>query len=573
MKKLTLMLFLTAIATVAVAPAHAESSSGQDSALHAVPPVANPCPRLAAGSIVQNPPSLFSQHGVLTANFSYQTTTDADGKTLFCFMTPDGLENPTLRVHPGDHLVINVTNNTPAMPVEMHIDPPNCGDTAMTESSVNIHYHGTNTSPTCHSDEVIHTVINSGHTFIYNVHFPADEPPGMYWYHPHIHGHVEAALQGGGSGAIIVEGIEDFQHAVAAMRQMILIVRDQNVAGDPPPGDNVPAWDLTLNNIPIAYPAEIPAVMRMHPGERQLWRVSNSSADSIIDLQVRYDGTAQKLQIVGLDGVPTGSQDGTRRGRIVNARHVLIPVAGRAEFIVTGPSSAVKNAKLVTLAINTGSDGDNDPQRTLATIQTVAGPLPSVVRNGNAVPATIGPTWKQRFENLAIAKVTAQRSLYFSENNPLSQFFITVEGATPTLFDPNNPPAIVTTQGSVEDWTIENRALEVHNFHIHQIHFMVLSQKNFEANGSKKDPSIQRQFMDTIQIPSWDGNPHHRFPRVTVRMDFRGMDIGDFVYHCHIAEHEDNGMMAIVRVVPATASARPALAPKAFIGADFAQRK
>ena len=233
----------------------------------------------------------------------------------------------------------------------------------------------------------------------------------------------------------------------------------------------------------------------------------------------------------------------------------------------------MKNAKLVTLAINTGSDGDNDPQRTLATIQTVAGPLPSVVRNGNAVPATIGPTWKQRFENLASARVTAQRRLYFSENNPLSQFFITVEGATPTLFDPNNPPAIVTTQGSVEDWTIENRTLEVHNFHIHQIHFMVLAQKNFEANGSKKDPSVQRQFLDTIQIPAWDGNPHHRFPRVTVRMDFRGMDIGDFVYHCHIAEHEDDGMMAIVRVVPAIASARPALAPKASIGADLARRK
>jgi FtsP/CotA-like multicopper oxidase with cupredoxin domain len=205
------------------------------------------------------------------------------------------------------------------MPVEMHIDPPNCGDTAMTESSVNIHYHGTNTSPNCHSDEVIHTVINSGHTFAYNVQIPADEPPGLYWYHPHIHGHVEAALQGGGSGAVVVEGIEDFQHAVAAMRQMIIVVRDQNVAGDPLPGGNVPSWDLTLNNIPIAYPAEIPAVIQMHPGERQLWRVSNSSAGSIIDLQVRYDGTMQKLQIVGLDGVPTGSQDGTRRGKIVKS--------------------------------------------------------------------------------------------------------------------------------------------------------------------------------------------------------------------------------------------------------------
>ena len=357
------------------------------------------------------------------------------------------------------------------------------------------------------------------------------------------------------------------------MREMIIVVRDQNVAGSPPDGDNVPSWDLTLNNIPIAYPAEIPAVIRMHPGERQLWRISNSSADSIIDLQVRYDGAVQRLQIVGLDGVPTGSQDGTGRGKIVNARHVLIPVAGRAEFIVTGPSATVKNAQLMTLAINTGSDGDNDPQRTLATIQTVAGPLQSVSANENAVPAAIGPTWGQRFENLASARVTAQRTLYFSENNPLSQFFITVEGATPTLFDPNNPPAIVTTQGSVEDWTIENRTLEVHDFHIHQIHFMVLAQKYFEANGSKKDPSVQRQFMDTIQVPAWDGNPHHRFPSVTMRMDFRGMDIGDFVYHCHIAEHEDDGMMAIVRVVPAIASARIPVPPKASAGAGFAQRK
>ena len=98
MKKHIIMLLVTAIAAVAVTPAHAESSSGQDSALHAVLPVANPCPRLAAGSIVQNPPSLFSQHGVLTANFSYQTTTDTDVRTLFCFMTPDGLE---MEVGPG----------------------------------------------------------------------------------------------------------------------------------------------------------------------------------------------------------------------------------------------------------------------------------------------------------------------------------------------------------------------------------------------------------------------------------------------------------------------------------------
>jgi FtsP/CotA-like multicopper oxidase with cupredoxin domain len=60
--------------------------------------------------------------------------------------------------------------------------------------------------------------------------------------------------------------------------------------------------------------------------------------------------------------------------------------------------------------------------------------------------------------------------------------------------------------------------------------------------------AAERQFRDTIQIPYWSG--HGPYPSVTVRMDFRGMDVGDFVYHCHILGHEDAGMMAIIRVLP-----------------------
>jgi hypothetical protein len=344
-----------------------------------------------------------------------------------------------------------------------------------------------------------------------------------------------------------VEGIECFQPAVAGLQQKILIIRDQPVAGSPEPGGKVASWDLTLNNVPIAFPAEIPATLRMVRRRREFWRVSNSSSDSILDLRVLFDGVPQYLQVVGRDGVPTGSQDGARRGRIVSATHILIPTAGRAEFIVSAPSSATKDARLVTSAINTGPDGDNDPQRTLATIQTRK---LSSLANDTAVPSTIGPTWPQRFEGLATATPTTARKLFFSEDNPNSKFFITVDGATPTLFDPNNPPAVVTTQGSVEDWTIENRTLENHEFHMHQIHFLVLSQNNFEINGSRPDRTIQGQFMDMIQVPFWDGDPTRHFPSVKVRMDFRGPDVGDFVYHCHIAEHEDDGMMAIIRVLP-----------------------
>ena len=43
--------------------------------------------------------------------------------------------------------------------------------------------------------------------------------------------------------------------------------------------------------------------------------------------------------------------------------------------------------------------------------------------------------------------------------------------------------------------------------------------------------------LDMVDIPFWSGEGP--YPSVKVRLDFRGADIGDFVYHCHILEHED----------------------------------
>lgn len=510
-----------------------------------------PCPRLPAGSTVTNPPALFSQAGTLTVNLAFNTEQDAQGRTLYCFTTPDGSESPTLHVNPGDHLIVNVKNDlpTPAEAGAMRMATnatTACGATTMDDSSVNIHYHGTNTSPSCHQDEVIHTLINSGETFTYDVAFPSDEPPGLYWYHPHVHGIAERTVQGGASGVIIVDGIEDLQPAVAGLPQRVFVIRDQNVAGNPTPGGSVPSWDVTINYVPIPYPALTPAVIDMAPNEKQFWRVANASADTILDLQVVYDGQPQTIQLVALDGVPIGSQDGSAQGKLISVTHLRLPPASRMEFTVTGPSPKVKSAQFVTRAINTGPDGDNDTRRVLATIQ----PVGDEIGQDAKVSAKLAKPWRQRFEGLADARVTARRHLYFSENADQTQFFITVNGQKPVVFSPDNPPAIETTQGSVEDWTIENRSEENHEFHIHQIHFMVLAQNNFQENGSQPIKALQGQLLDMIDIPFWDGNPQHGYPSVKVRLDFRGQDIGDFVYHCHILNHEDQGMMAIIRVLP-----------------------
>ena len=63
------------------------------------------------------------------------------------------------------------------------------------------------------------------------------------------------------------------------------------------------------------------------------------------------------------------------------------------------------------------------------------------------------------------------------------------------VFEPNEKPVITTKVGAVEDWTIENRALETHAFHIHQIHFEVL-----EMDGK---PVAANDLRDTIEIPYW----------------------------------------------------------------------
>ena len=537
---------------------------------NAVAPVANPCPRFAAGSVVHQPPALFSQNGVLAVQFSYQTTTDSAGRTLYCFMTPSGLENPTLHVKPGDTLQLTVTNNTPAQPLTMKLNSPNCGASMMGASSLNVHYHGTNTSPTCHEDEVIKTIINSGETFQYRVHFPANEPPGLYWYHPHVHGIADQAVLGGGSGALVVDGIQNVQPAVSGLRHRILVLRDQPQVqglGEGPGGctNDIPFEDITVNHVPIDSNQAVaggpvtftPAVLKMEAGERQFWRVTNSSSDTIMDLQVRFDGVPQTIQLVAIDGVPVNSQDGTQPGSLIPVKHFRLPPAARVEFIVNAPAPSVKLAQLVTQSIQTGSNGDCDPNRPIFNIQLVS--QMDNEQDDNVGVFTAANTTSNRFAGLGAAPIAQKRLVYFDEIQPTS-FFMVVDGQPEKVFDPNAPPAIVATQGTVEEWTVENHALENHEFHFHQVHFLVESQNNFGINGMPQAPAVVGQYLDMIEVPGWDGNPAHPYPNVKLRIDFRGPDIGTFVFHCHILNHEDLGMMNIIQVVapPSAKKASPA---------------
>ncbi|MGC2404482.1 MAG: multicopper oxidase family protein [Acidobacteriaceae bacterium] len=539
------------------------------------------CPRPEAGSVVEEPADLRSQNGVLEAQLTVRNAAQPDGSVRYCYTDTAGHESPNLRVHPGDLVILHLINaqidvshgKDSAMPMHQHAHPSadSCTGGIMSPVSTNLHFHGLTIPPLCHQDDVLRTSIQPGDKpFEYRFHVPDDEPPGLYWYHPHIHGFSKQQLLGGASGALIVEGIERAKKATAGLPERVFIIRDQDLLNpNAPPnksepvvpkfmidrdGDSAnngtgfgkPAKDLSINYVPVPYPDYPPATIQMKPGERQLWRVLNASAITYLNLQVLFDRRPQTLGLVAMDGVPMNQHDNLKDS-VDPQTHIGLPPGARVEFIVTGPAEG-QTAVFVTRTVDTGPGGENDTNRALATI-VPSGNAPEAQSRLPGSPEPLPPASQPWLATVAPVR---ERHLYFSEkladpNDPTSavEFYLTVEGQEPKMFDMNSDtPNIVAQQGTVEDWIIENRSSELHAFHIHQLHFLLL-----EYMGRQVSEDFLR---DTINVP-YVNNHSLAYPRIRIRMDFRDPNtVGTFVYHCHLLEHEDKGMMGSIQVVPAT---------------------
>ena len=482
---------------------------------------------------------------MLRMGFAFRSSVGRYGATLYCYVSAGGVQSPTLRVHPGDELVLTLKNDlVGAGPAHVHgnHNQPTCNGGPMTAASTNLHFHGLSIPPTCHQDETLHTLIQPGDPgFEYRVRIPVSEPPGLYWYHPHPHGFSDPQVLGGASGALIVEGMERSDPRVAGLPERVLILRDESVPGLTEDAEDAgPGKNISLNYVPVMYPLYRPAAVSAPPSQREFWRVLNAAADTYFDLQVRYGPVIQDIQdpqpldLVALDGVPVGMDEAAAR-----RTHILLAPGARAEFLVSTPPLGTF-AQLVTLSYNTGPDGAATPYRVIANINVLSG-----AQSAPLMPAAPN-TAVRHFTGLAAAKPVRARRLYFSETVDLkdpkaTKYFIAAEGATPKVFDMNfKRPDIQVRQGTVEDWVIENHAKEAHAFHIHQLHFQVLERDGQKVN----EPALR----DTIDLPYWDGNSQI-YPSVKLRMDFRDPAvIGTFVYHCHILEHEDGGMMGVIQV-------------------------
>jgi FtsP/CotA-like multicopper oxidase with cupredoxin domain len=500
-------------------------------------------PRPLPGSLVVNPLDLYSQNGTLTVNFTLQNQLGSDGFMHYCYVylyQGQQVEAPTLRLNPGDQLVLNLTDNIQSpydkypRKSQMHMRVPgkpgakpndDCNGGMLMGGSTNMHFHGLNIPPVCHQDDVIYTLIQSGDpSFRYNFQVPANDNPGMYWYHPHAHGNTTTQVDGGAAGAIFIEGTIP---GTQGLPERVMVIRQQfNNPNSWLPGPN----QLTINFQPAIFPNAPSPYINVTYGQPEFWRLVNASTQAFLSLQLFYGDTQQQFEVLALDGVPLQTP--------IYETEIDVPPAGRAEFIIPGLPSGQQGVFLSN-GFNTGPVGNpNNPQQLINIFGTDTKKL-----THPAPPPAKPPADRQRFAGLAAQQPTTTRKLYFSEqtvgSNGPTQYFITVDGQKPRVFHMDDPPAIVTNTGSVEDWTVENRSGEAHAFHIHQLHFLVEAINGVPA----PNPDLQ----DTITIPNWSGSGP--YPSVTLRMDFRDPNIaGTFVYHCHILDHEDGGMMAKIQV-------------------------
>ena len=159
------------------------------------------CSRFSPGTDLQDPPSVSSNNGVLRVSLRMQRSPDSNGHLRYCFLDERGNQAPTLRVQQGDTLIVTLKNeiSVPAKPglrkefrnhSSRQQDP--CTADNMVSFATNLHFHGLTIPPVCHQDETLRTTILPGDPpFEYRVQIPRDQPPGLYWYHPHVHGFTE----------------------------------------------------------------------------------------------------------------------------------------------------------------------------------------------------------------------------------------------------------------------------------------------------------------------------------------------------------------------------------------------
>lgn len=439
-----------------------------------------------------------------------------NGRDAFAFN--GAIVPPVIRISPGDVLKIDYFNDLPAHATETCAIEP-CMD------MTNLHFHGLTVSPNVPQDDVLGMLAKPGQVLHYAVEIPRDHPPGLFWYHTHPHGESHRQVLDGMSGAIVIEGMERYLPELRHLRERVIIIRGLSVEHDPNTPQllhqlEVPAQKCGTSSESVEEVFTTNGAIRprieIAPGERQFWRIVNASPDRYLDLQI--DG--QPLEVVALDGMPLVYHNPQAPKRTVD--HLLVAPAGRLEAIVTGPSPEA-HAALRTVCVDTGPAGDANPGMVLADlVSPSSGRYKSAISGDGQHAVAERPAVYKPINVEALKKTAPQFTVDFTEDK--GGFYI-----NGLKFAPEATPMTTARVGTFQHWRIVNNTQELHPFHIHQVHFLAYAENGVAL----PHPA----WLDTVNVP-YAGS-------VDVILDFTDPIIkGMSVFHCHLLNHEDKGMMA-----------------------------
>jgi FtsP/CotA-like multicopper oxidase with cupredoxin domain len=457
--------------------------------------------RCAIGPVPAPEPQVYrSQNGLLQVHLTAELTAVPLAGRQAQLMAYNGqVPGPRLEVQPGDQVIIHLTNR---------LDQP-----------TNLHYHGLHIDPTGSGDDAFR-VVNPGATAEYRFDIPPDHPPGLFWYHPHYHGRVAQQLFSGLAGVFVVRGEAEAIPALQGAQEAILVLQDFDLDRQGRVQEPLPMFRMwgREGNLITLNGQEMPRLGIPQAGLLRL-RLLNASPSRIYRLQLQDHPWWLMATDGGLLDTP------------VLQPEVLLSPGERADLLVAG-NQQEGTYTLVSLPYDRGL-GDMLPtsadhgHRQLGSLgQTAPIPLAQVRYQSPGTPLNLPPTLGQ-VEPLPPPD-TVRRFVLDHGLDPDTgdQFLINGRAFNHHRID------VQAQLGTTEDWVIVNQAGMDHSFHLHTNPFQIVSR-----NGQTEPIAA---WKDVVNIPAYE--------QVTIRIPFRTFT-GKTVYHCHMLDHEDQGMMGIVEMV------------------------
>lgn len=512
------------------------------------------------GAPFQNPVEVRSENGVLnvTLDITYTQYTIA-GCPVNLRSYNGAPVGPTLRARPGDTLRITLKNSLPENPADGHGAHTDDINTPHNFNTTNLHTHGLHVSPSGNSDNVL-LAIEPQTSFEYEIKIPPDHPPGTYWYHPHNHGSVAIQVASGMSGALIIEGGLDELPAIAAAKEQTFVLQQTPYDEAGLLEDYKHFGPCTWENSRRAHTinGQLFPVITMAPGEVQRWRFIHSGIREQIDLELRGPGSDATPTITEALTLPTNdlneiAVDGIALGRISTWQQVDLAPGYRSDVLVRAPAPGTyylvdgggddkaltcpdlpEQPNFLAKVVVTGAE----QSMSLPTAAEVAPLLPFeplVEINSNEQPGSDGflkvlnakgvPDGMQRV-SFSIAS--------FPSDIPVGDRVIDLYASDRSFsFDRKRSVKL----GNIDVWVLETAQEPDMLYYAHPFHIHVNPFQTWRLGPGGQPELIWR---DTLMVPV--GQKQYVF---TQYRDY----IGTFVYHCHILDHEDAGMMELVEIV------------------------